>query len=151
MKIVPFIVTPNGMATGPCIKRCTEYLTTGGSISFGTAIERIDLYPRCQTRDPIPPGLEYMTDRFQAGLESLPFIRFHRKARLFEISYASEWVHSSEFFGASKTELSTSDFTCLCREFSAALSFVRRRIKKSDDFNVDEFEAHLKRRIESLN
>ena len=106
MKIVPFIVTYNGGATGPCITRCVEYLTAEGPASFGTAIERIDIYVRCQTRDPITPGLEFMVDRFQAGLATLPFIRFRRNARLFALSYASEWVHSSEMFGASKIELS---------------------------------------------
>jgi hypothetical protein len=151
VEIIPFIVTYNGMATGPCIKRCVEYLTAGGPDSFGTAIERIDIYPRCQTRDPFNPGLEFMLDRFRSGLATLPFIRFRRKARLFEVSYASEWVHSSAMFGASTVELSPSEFDCLCREFAAALALVRRRIKKSDDFNVDAFEAHLQRRVKCLN
>jgi hypothetical protein len=122
----------------------------GGSDSFGTAIEQIDVYPRCQMRDPIIPGLEFMLHRFQEGLETLPFIRFRRKARLFEVSYASAWVHSDAMFGASKIELPPSEFDCLVREFAAALSLVRTRVKKSDDFNVDAFEAQLRRRVESL-
>jgi hypothetical protein len=150
VKIVPFIVTYNGGATGPCITRCIEYLTAEGPVSFGTAIERIDIYVRCQTRDPIVPGLEFVMDRFQAGLATLPFIRFRRKARLFELAYASEWVHSSAMFGASQIDLPPSEFNCLCREFATALSLVRRRVKKSDDFDVDAFEAHLQRRVESL-
>ena len=28
MEIVPFIITYNGMATGPTVKRCVEYLMT---------------------------------------------------------------------------------------------------------------------------
>lgn len=150
MRIVPFIVTYNGGATGPCINRCVEYLTAKGPASFGTAIERIDIYVRCQTRDPMIPGLEFLMDRFQAGLATLPFIRFRRKARLFELSYASEWVHSSDMFVASKIELSPSEFGCLCREFAAVLSLVRKRVKKSDDFDVDAFEKHLQQRVESL-
>ena len=47
-------------------------------------------------------------------------------------------------------ELSPSEFGLLCREFAATLSLVRRRVKKSDDFNADAFEAHLKRRVDSL-
>ena len=150
MKIFPFIVTYNGGATGPCIARCVEHLTAEGPASFGTAIERIDIYVRCQTRDPLVPGLEFLMNRFQAGLATLPFIRFRRKARLFELSYASEWVHSSEMFGASIIELPPAEFGCLCREFAAALSLVRRRVKKSDDFDVEGFEAHLERRVEIL-
>jgi hypothetical protein len=150
LKIVPFIVTYNGGATGPCINRCVEYLTAEGPASFGTAVERIDICIRCQTRAPIVPGLEFLMDRFQAGLATLPFIRFRRKARLFDLSYASKWVHSSEMFAASMIELPLSEFDCLCRELAAVLSFVLRRVKKSDGFDVDAFEAHLQRRVESL-
>lgn len=151
MEIVPFIVTYNGMASGPCIKQCAEYLTADGPSSSGPAIERIDIYPRCHTRDPIIAGLEFMVDRFQAGLATLPFIRFRRKLRLFEVSYESKLVHSSVMFGPKVVEFSPSDFNCICREFATALSFVRHRVKKSDDFDVDAFELHLHRRIECLN
>jgi hypothetical protein len=150
VKIVPFIVIYNGAATGPCINRCVEYLTAKGPASFGAAIERIDIYIRCQTRDPMVPGLEFLMDRFQAGLATLPFIRFRRKARLFELSYASEWLHSSEMFGAANIELPPSEFDCICRELAAVLLLVRRRVKRSDDFDVDAFEAHLQLRVESL-
>ncbi len=150
MKIIPLIVTCNGGGSGPCIMRCVEYLIGEGPVSFGTAIEKIELYPRCQTRDPIILGDEFLMDRFQAGLATLPFLRFSRKARLFEISYASEWVYSKAMFGASIIELPSSEFQLFCREFANALSLVRRRIKKSDDFDVEGFEAHLHRRIEQL-
>ena len=151
VEIVAFIVTYNGMSTGPCIKQCVDFLTADAPPSFGTAIERIDLYPRCQTKDPITEGLEFMIGRFQEGLATLPFIRFHRKIRLFELSYESMWVHSSDMFGATAVELSSSEFNCVCREFAAALALVRRRVKKGDDFDVDAFEAYLHRRVECLN
>lgn len=150
MKIEPSIVTYNGFASGPCVMQCIEYLRAQGPASFGAAIEQIDLYPRCQTSDPIVPGLETMHDRFQADLSTLPFIRFRRKAKLFELSYASEWVHSSAMFEEALIKLPSSEFKCLCREFAAALLFVRRRIKKTDDFDVDAFEYQLQRRVESL-
>ena len=66
MEVVPFIVTYNGMATGPCVKRCVEYLMADRQHSFGAAIERVDLYPHCQTREPIIAGLKSMRDRFEA-------------------------------------------------------------------------------------
>ncbi len=150
MKIFAYIVTYNGGGSGPCIMQCVEYLTAGGPATFGTAIEQIEIYPRCQTRDPIAPGCEFLMDRFQAGLATLPFIRFRRKPKLFEVSYASEWLFSKEMFGAEMIELPPSEFNCLVREFAAALSLVRRRVKKSDDFDVDGFEAHLQCRVEDL-
>jgi hypothetical protein len=150
VKIVPTIMLYNGFAFGPHIKRCAEYLTAEGPASFGTAIEQIEIYAYCQTLDPIIPGLESMMERFQDHLAKLPLKTFRRRARLFKVSYASEWVHSSAMFGASVIELSPSEFNCLCREFAAALSSVRSRVKKSDDFDVNAFEKHLQRRVETL-
>ncbi len=105
MKIVPLIVTYNELASGPFSLRCAEYLMAEGTNSFGTAIEQIDIYPRCQTGEPIIPGLEFMSRRFQVGLTKLPYIRFKREARLFEVSYASSWVYSDTKLGSSITEL----------------------------------------------
>jgi hypothetical protein len=151
MKIVPFIVTFNSMSTGPRLNQCVDFLMTNASPSFGTAIEQIDLYARCQTKDNIPDGLEFLMDRFQKGLTTLPYIRFRRKLRLFEISYESRWVHSSDFFKENGSEFSRSDFDAICREFATSLALVRRRIKKTDDFDVGSFEGHLLRRIDCLN
>jgi hypothetical protein len=150
LRIEPYIVTYNGMACGPCITRCSDYLAPESAASFGTAIEQIDIYARCQTRDPIIPGLEFMMDSFQAGLSTLPFIRFRRKARVLELSYASDWMHSEDMFGTSGIELPRPEFICLCREFAASLFLVRGRLRKSDDFEVDRFELLLQSRVESL-
>ena len=150
MEVVPFVVTYNGMATAPAFKRCVEYLLGKRPQSFGAMIERVNLYPHCQTSEPIIVGLEPMLDRFQARLATLPFVRFRRKLRLFEVAYASQWVHSEAVFGASKVELSPAEFGCLCREFVAALSLIRRRVKETDAFDVAGLEAHLQRRLGSL-
>jgi hypothetical protein len=143
-------VTYNGMASGPCITRCSDYLTPNSDIPLGTAIEQIDIYARCQTLDPVIPGLDFMNDRFQAGLRTLPFIRFRRKAKLFELSYASRWTHTKEMFGSSDIELAPHEFSCICREFAEALLLIRGRLKASDDFDVDLFEKLLQRRVDDL-
>lgn len=150
MEVVPFIVTYNGMATGPAVKRCLEALLGKRPRSFGSAIQRVDLYPHCQTREPIIAGLESMRERFQARLASLPFVRFRRKLRLFEVAYASQLVHSEAMFGSSAAGLFPAEFDCVCREFAVALSLIRRRVTRTDDFDVAGLEAHLQRRLESL-
>ena len=150
MKILAYMVTYDSGGSGPCIMRCVEYLTGGAPETFGTAIDQIEIYPRCQSRDPIAPGSEFLIERFQEGLATLPFIRFRRKAKLVEISYASQWLFSKDFFAASDIELPANEFNCLVREFAAALSMVRKRVTKSDDFDVDAFEAHLQRRVQDL-
>ena len=149
MEVVAFVVTYNGMATGPCIQGCVEHLTADAP-NFGAAIERVDLYPHCQTLEPIITGLEFMRNRFQARLGTLPFIRFRRTARLFEVAYASQWVHSKAMFGSAVVDLPPAEFTCLCREFAAALLLARRRIKQSDAFDVAELQSHLQQRLRLL-
>jgi hypothetical protein len=150
VEVVPFLVTYNGMATGPAIKLCVEFLLGKQPRSFGPAIERVDLCPHCQTREPVIAGLDSMRDRFQARLASLPFVRFRRKLQLFEVAYASQLVHSEAMFGSSKAKLSPADFGCLCREFAAALTLIRRRLKRTDAFDAAGLEAHLQRRLDSL-
>jgi hypothetical protein len=100
VKVVPFIVTYNGMASGPCLNRCVEHLTAGTPPSFGAAIERVDIYAHCQTRDPVNPSLGFMYDRFQSRLTTLPFLRFRRKTRLFEVACVACGVHLRTGHGA---------------------------------------------------
>jgi hypothetical protein len=148
--VVPFIVTCNSMATGPWVKRCAEYLMAGAPPGFGAAIERVDIYAHCQTREPIVASLAFMSERFQSRLATLPFLRFRRKARLFEVAYASGFVYAKSMFGAAEGSLSPADFKGLCREFAEALSLIRHRLKRSDDFDSDALNVHLQRRIGSL-
>ncbi|MDX1926975.1 MAG: hypothetical protein SFV81_10675 [Pirellulaceae bacterium] len=150
MEIAPYIVVYNGLVTGPCIRRCIDYLVTDGPSSYGGAVQRIELYPRCHTHDATPPGLNSMMEHFQFGLKSLPFIKFRRKSRLFEISYESVWIHSSEYCGESVIELPANDFNCLCREFATALLLIRKRLKDTDDFDLAAFQSQLRQRIDLL-
>jgi hypothetical protein len=150
VEVVPFVVTYNGMATGPCLKRCMEHLLGKRPRSFGAAIERVELYAHCQTRDPIIHGLESMRDRFHARLATLPLVWFRRARRLLEVAYASQLVHREELFGAAEADLSAAEFVGLCREFAAALLLVRRRLERSDVFDLAGLEEHLQRRLALL-
>ena len=150
MKVVPWVVTYNGMATGPCVYRCVEHLLGKRPRSFGSAIKQIELYPHCQTRERTLPTLGGMRKRFQTRLGTLPFVRFFRTRRLLEVAYASAFVHREELFEAANIELSRAEFAGLCREFAAALLLVRRRLKRSDDFDATGLEVHLQRRLELL-
>ena len=47
-------------------------------------------------------------------------------------------------------DLPPAEFTCLCREFAAALLLARRRIKQSDAFDVAELQSHLQQRLRLL-
>ncbi len=150
MEVVPFIVTYNGMAAGPCVNRCAEYVMSAAPQSFGAAIERVDIYAHCQTSEAITSSLRSMDKRFQVRLATLPYLRFRRKARLFEIAYASQFVFAEKLFESDEAVLSLTDFDRLCCEFAEALALIRRRVKPSDDFDLDGLDLHIRRRIQSL-
>ena len=150
MIVVPFVVTYNGMGTGSSIKRCVEFLMADGTPSFGAAIEEVDLYAHCHTREPLIESLASMHERFEARLPTLPYLKFRRKARLFEIAFPSRFLHDESLFGSDEVTLSSAHFDCLCREFAAAMFLIRRRITSSDAFDIDGLESHLQRRLELL-
>lgn len=134
------------MECGPELNRCAAYLLIDMPPHLGAAIERVDIYPRCQTSDPIDQSLVQLNNRFQENLEKLPFIRFKRKEKLLEVSYLSKFIYSSSM----KPPLPPADFACLCREFAWALTQARKRLKKTDDFNIDLLEKHLEARLATL-
>jgi hypothetical protein len=150
MRIEPSVIFYNGMASGPELKRCTAFLLVDMPQYLGSAIERVDLYPRCQTSDPIEQSLLQLNATFQENLQNLPYVRFRRKEKLFEVSYVSKFVYSSSMFGKEKIPLPPPDFECLCREFAWALAQARRRLKKTDDFNIAALEKHLEDRLATL-
>lgn len=150
MKVTPFVVTYNGMATGPSIKRCVEYLMTDAPSTFGAAIEQVDVYAHCQTTDLIADSFADMNARFQVRLATLPLLRFKRKSCLLEVSYASQILHSDAMFESSSGSLLVAEFNCLCREFAGVLSLARRRLTRSDAFDIDSLDSHLRNRLALL-
>lgn len=150
MKVVPWVVTYNAMATGPCVSRCVTHLMGKRPKSLGTAIELVELYPHCQSRERVLPTLGNMRDRFQVRLGTLPLVRFYRTRRRFTVSYSSAFIFRDELFGAAKIELPTNEFGLLCREFADALLLVRLRLKRSDNFDLAALEEHLKQRLALL-
>lgn len=150
MEVVPFVVTYNSMTTGPCINRAVELLLGELPRSFGEAIERVELYPHCQTRDPIILGLASVRDRFQTRLATLPFLRFRRTARLFEVAYVSQLEHREKLFGLTGEDLSSAEFAMLCRECAAAFLLVCRQLKPTDAIDLDALEEHLQQRLALL-
>lgn len=150
MTVVPWIVTHNGLSTGPCVYECVEHPLGNPPRDFGTAVEQIELYPRCQTRGKVLPSLDEMWDRFQSLRSNPPFVRFRRTRRLVEITYTSDFVYREELFGAVPMKLTPAEFVGLCREFADALMLIRRRLKRSDDFDLAGLEAHLQLRVSQL-
>jgi hypothetical protein len=149
MKVVVFVTTYNGLATGPFISCCGDFLLENAP-SFGTTIQEIELYPHCDSGEPTLRTLESMRDRFQDRLTTLPIFRVYRRYRRAFVSYRSCWLYSGKFFGADAHFPDPELFSTLCHEMVSAMDLLGRRIKPADDFNMLEFRAHLQRRLAAL-
>jgi hypothetical protein len=147
MRVTVWMVTYNEMGSGPCIQKCVDFLLAQAPMDLGDAIAEVDIYARCQTSEPIIASLKELYDRFQENLKTLPYLQFIRKRRRFDISYASRIVHEGAMFHSNDYALSVSDFRCLVGELAEALGLMRRRLKKSDQFDLDRFESHLRDRV----
>ena len=151
MKVVPWVVTYNRWESGPWLERCVEYLLGSPPRGFGTAIEVVELHAHCHDPAPTPPLVVEERERFQAQLAVLPLVRFRRSRRRFEVAYASAFVRRVDLRGhLGIVRLSAGEFALLCQEFAAALLLARRRLKRTDDFDLAGLEAHLHGRLALL-
>jgi uncharacterized protein YfeS len=103
---------------------------------YGKAITSVELYPRL----PLPAGSEPVDDdyfdRWQSALEKLPFVSFLRKQKRIEIAFRSNHFNAADMdnwgITAERIRLAGEDI-------AEALQLVRKRVKSTDDFDVDRF------------
>ena len=149
MEIRPFVVTSTGMAFGPCIQECADFLVEK-SLDFGSAVSLVELYLHCESADEMNPRLEFMVDRFNDQIKSLPKIWFRRKKHQIDISFRSQWIHRKEFFGSKHIKLCDNEFQILCKELADAFCLIEKRIKRSDSFETARFLEHINSQLEKL-
>ena len=149
LRIVPWIVTYNGMGTGSVVRVCIDFLLTKAP-SFGTGIRQIDIYAHCQTRGRSIKGLNFMRNRFRANLLTLPKAWFKRNERLFEVAYFSRLCVLEDMFGPKGQPLNLRYFCMFCQEFASAMLMIEDRIRHVDRFDVAAFRKHIDQRLNEL-
>lgn len=110
-------------------------------LDFGTAITEINITANLRSHERKPrETLEALFDRFHEYIESLPAITFRRKRQQLEIHFLSD-----QFCDEDDRDVTECDFETLniaAREVAEALTLIRKRIKKTDDFACDRFLQH---------
>lgn len=149
MRAAVFVTTYNGLAAGPFVSCCIDFLLDEAP-NLGAAIDVIELYPHCDTSDPIPPTQSGMVERFESRLQTLPIVRVYRRYRRAFVSYRSAWTHSSAFFGREISHPDLLTFNANTGEMADALDLLRTKFKASDDFDVSAFRSHLRKRMTAL-
>lgn len=104
---------------------------------YGPAVSSIYLtaYLPSATRNPART-LEDLFDQFHGYLEKLPKVTFRRKLQRIEIGFLSQHFHAADNDG---WRPSVEKAAVAAREVTDALKLLRKRIKKEDDFDVDQF------------
>lgn len=108
---------------------------------YGAAVESIEMYAALasRTRKVANPSLRGMfNDWHQKFLKTRPYVAFRRNLKRAEIGFRSE-----HFFAEDEEHgrPSTKEYNLAAEEVAAALPLLKKRIKSSDDFDVDRFLA----------
>jgi len=88
MGITIWFVTYNGMF-GNSLSLIGNFLLWGAPESFGAAITQFELYARIPPTGPPAKTLDFLYERFNNSLKTMPRVWFKRKKRLVEIAYIS--------------------------------------------------------------
>jgi uncharacterized protein YfeS len=103
----------------------------------GTAVESIEICVHLRSNDrKIQPTLEDLFDQYHEYLKTLPVVIFRRRLKRIEIGFLSEHFTADD---NESSKLSVEKRRIAMKEVGDALRLVKRRVKPSDDFNVDRF------------
>ena len=105
---------------------------------FGDAIAEIEITAnlRSERRNP-KKTLERLFDQFHEYIKSLPSITFRRKRKRVEIAFCSE--HFTEADERGNTSPDAEQLNVAAKEVAEALSLLKKRIKRDDDFHIESF------------
>lgn len=110
---------------------------------YGSGVESIDLIACLPHRErKFLPTLGGLFDQHHEFLKTLPYVAFRRKLKRVEMSFRSE------HFFAEDEEVgrpSAKKYSVAAEEVAAALPLLKKRIKPTDDFDVERFLADASR------
>lgn len=106
---------------------------------YGSAVEEIEFvaYLRSKSRR-FRPTLEELFDQFHKSIESLPRIAFRRKLKRMKIEFLSDHFTAEV---AEDRSPSLEKRSLAVQEVAAVLPLLRKRIKSSDEFDLEGFLA----------
>ncbi|QDT79703.1 hypothetical protein Mal35_31700 [Gimesia maris] len=123
-----------------------DFLITGAP-SCGQALKELEVIIHIRNDGPPRKSLEEMFERFHTTLAELPRVTFYRKKHRVEITFYGEQ------FDLSQIESRTLDLDLFCaasREIVNKMSLLQKRIRKTDDFDVQSFQLWLNSRLKEL-
>jgi uncharacterized protein YfeS len=107
---------------------------------FGDAINEINVTLVLPDRGPPKKTLGSLFETHHRYRSTLPKVTFHRMKRRVEIAIASESMDGRDWKFTPCTDLAI--FSCGVEEVVAGLGLLQKRLKASDDFNLEALLAH---------
>ena len=149
MKISVHLVWYNGLGGHPAISFAGDFLLLGSSITYGSSFHDIEFYLHIPSENRLP-GLVFLSDRFDERVRELPKSWIKRKLHRIEISYNSQLGTEEGLCSEKRQSFSSTLFSSACREIVLALNIIENKIKRSDDFQLDELRGHFRDRLQQL-
>ncbi len=134
-------------------------LITLNAPRFGEAIAMLDIAPFFRDNSNRVPGGDAFFENYLDRLSELPTYKFYRSRKKFEIRYESRICLGVEFVPRFDSLYGPPDFSSSYRvdllglfyqELLSVLQGMKRKIKKTDDFDIGEFLLWVKQQKEQL-
>lgn len=154
MKNTFWFVTYNGMGGHPVLSFAPDLLLPAESSAFGDAVSEVEIYAHVEpARGPLPAS-DFLMARFRERLPTLPKAWIRRKKKRVEIAYHTHVGCAEDLLGREFAAKKVPDVALLrrtCVEVAASFALLKTCVKRSDDFDVGRFLAHVDARIAELN
>ena len=118
-----------------------------GIPDFGEAIKELEVHVYFKGGAP-KESLESLFKRYHGFIENLPSTKFYRKKSRFEINFLSELGGSEVVSGYGPAKYGL--FKDSAVEVASAISVLKSKIKKADDFNCAAFILFIQNKINHL-
>lgn len=146
MEISVSIHTYNTYGGHSSVSLVGEFFMLGIPI-YGEGIRELDVHVYFQGGI-AKTSLESLYEQYHDFLKKLPSTKFYRKKQRFELNYVSKLGNSGTVSGFGPAKLGL--FTEGAKEVAAELSLLKAKIKKSDDFQCEEFLSFISDKITQL-
>lgn len=146
MEIIVSVHTYNTYGGHATLSLVGKYLELEAA-NFGSAIKELDIHVYF-SGGKISKHLESLSEQYHGYLAELPSAKFYRKKSKFELNFVSEQGSADIVSGYGPPNLEL--FTNSVKEVVASLQLIKPKLKKTDDFAFDEFNAFLNLKMEHI-
>ena len=120
--------------------------------NFGSAIEEFEITVHFNHGGPARKTLEQMQENFHNNLKTLPKCTFYRKKQRLTLDIEAKFTTGYEIEKNRKSPIKINPewVKATLVEIIANLPIIKLRIRKSDNFDISEFEEYLKHKLDTI-